>query len=303
MNKLLILTLLNIPGFGRAKSKAVIESNNSKIENISDLYSSIIDANFTQPKIHVPLLRDVEHAYSLASNIIDKSKELNVEITSYLENKYSRSLLNISNFPLIIYSKGNLDLFDTPPKVAVVGTRRPSELGIKLGSRITEIFVQNNLVIVSGLALGCDTIAHQTCIAKGGKTISVLASGLDEIYPKSNLKLSKEIIDSGGLLISEYPIGVLPRNNYFVERNRIQSGISNGVCVIETEIKGGTMRTVEFAEKQKRIIGCVFTKDLINNEIYNKGNQLLIKENRAYSLSNAEEIGKFISEINHFKYF
>lgn len=292
-----ILTLLQLSGYGRVRTKTIIDNIPNKVETIQDLFENIQGLKKQLPQLKVPHYEDIEKANFQALKIIEDSTNNNIQITSYLDSNYSKNLLLTSDYPLIIYSKGNLELLDSNPKVAVIGTRNPSDVGLKLGTRITEILVEHNFIIVSGLALGCDTIAHKTCLDKKGRTIAVMAGGLNDIYPKNNLQLSNEIIESNGLLISEYPIGTNPRNNFFVERNRIQSGISNGVCVIETDITGGTIRTVEFAEKQDRVIGCVNFNDSSLSSNYGRGNRTLIAEKRALPLSNPEEVTRFIQSL------
>jgi DNA processing protein len=301
MRREFILTLLNIPNCGRVKSKTIIDNINHNVENITQLYNGIIELKSKYPKLKIPTFEVLEIAYSNAMKIIETSLKNNIQITSYFDSIYSKNLLQTTDFPLIIYSKGNLELFDANPKVAVIGTRKPTDLGIKLGSRITEILVKHNFIIVSGLALGCDTIAHQTCLDNNGKTIAVLAGGLNDIYPKINLKLSYDIIESGGLLISEYPFGITPRANYFVERNRIQSGISIGVCVIETEISSGTMHTVKFAKQQNKLVGCIEHPKDYQHLKEASGNRILISQNQAIALGNINEISDFIDEIKKMK--
>ncbi|MDW5290975.1 DNA-processing protein DprA [Formosa sp. PL04] len=141
--------------------------------------------------------------------------------------------------------------------VAVIGTRNPTEFGIQEGYKLTKHFVENNFTIVSGLALGCDTVGHSCCLEHKGRTIAVLPNGVDKIYPKQNTKLASEIIKNGGALISEYPPGTAPKRNYFVERDRLQRELSNGICIIETKTKGGTMHTYKFVKKQNKQVGLV----------------------------------------------
>ena len=150
---------------------------------------------------------------------------------------------------------------------------------------------------MSGLALGCDTVAHKACLARAGKTIAVLAHGLDVIYPKENIYLAEEILDKGGLLLSEHPVGVLPEANHYIQRNRLQSGLSNAVAVIEMELESGTMFTVQFAELQKRMIGCI--NHPLEHQIHPKanGNQMLLATKRAYPLGTVDEIEYFIELI------
>jgi DNA processing protein len=185
-----------------------------------------------------------------------------------------------------LYALGNTSLLAEAFAVAVVGTTEPSEASKKACCEITSFLVEKGFVIVSGLASGCDTIAHQSCLDAGGKTIAVLAHGLDICYPRSNISLRDAILEKGGLLLSEYEAGTKPRKNFFVARDRIQSGLSRGIVVIEAEAKGGTMHTAGFAEKQKRLIGC------IPNQA--EGNRMLLAEGKAVPLGTAKERKTFL---------
>lgn len=166
---------------------------------------------------------------------------------------YPKRLKRIPDAPVLIYAKGNLNCLNDQKLVAIVGTRKPSEYGSTCSHLFGKNFAERGIVVVSGLAKGIDTLAHKGCIEVNGKTIAVLAQGLDTpIYPKENRPLADKIIAAGGCLLSEYGLGVRGRPNYFVERNRIQSGVSDGVAVIETDVKGGTMHTVDFCLKSKK---------------------------------------------------
>jgi DNA processing protein len=134
----------------------------------------------------------------------------------------------------------------------VVGTRRPTAYGKRITEKFTGDLVQHGLTIISGLAYGVDTIAHSSCVKSGGKTVAVLGSGIDWIYPSSNKGLARDIIESDGLIITEFPPGTKPDASNFPERNRIVSGLSLGVLVIETGIKGGSMITARLALDQNR---------------------------------------------------
>lgn len=149
-----------------------------------------------------------------------------------------------------IYIRG-ADLTDTP-KIAIVGTRRVSQSGLATAESFAHDLARTGLTIVSGLAFGVDAMAHKSTLAAKGKAVAVLASGLNDITPRSNTRLGEQIIASGGTLVSEYPIGTPPLRQFFIERNRIVSGLSLGIVVIEAPARSGTLSTARFALDQNR---------------------------------------------------
>jgi DNA processing protein len=199
---------------------------------------------------------------------------------------YPVNLGKISGKLHTLYALGNIALLTETLAAAVVGTTTPSETAKTDCREITSFLVEKGFVIVSGLAAGCDTIAHQSCLDAGGKTIAVMAHGLDICYPRSNISLRDAILEKDGLLLSEYEPGTKPRKNFFVARDRIQSGLSRGIVVIETDVTGGTMHTARFAEKQGRLIGCILNQA--------RGNKELLKENKALPLGTAKEKDTFV---------
>lgn len=136
--------------------------------------------------------------------------------------------------------------------MALVGTRSPSRYGQDMAFSLGKELGENGVTVVSGFARGIDTAAHSGCLAGGGKTAAVLGCGLDVIYPSENKELHKCILDSGGLFLSEYPLGSKPANYHFPDRNRIISGVSHGVALIEGMLKSGGMITVGHALEQGR---------------------------------------------------
>jgi DNA processing protein len=142
-------------------------------------------------------------------------------------------------------------------RLTVVGSRRPSSYGEKVTREIVKDLASAGVTIVSGLAIGIDSIAHQAALDAKGKAIAVMPAGLHAIYPASNRMLAKKIIQKGGTLVSEYPIGQEPRKYHFVARNRIQSGLSHGVLIIEATEKSGTLITAQFALDQNRTVMAV----------------------------------------------
>ena len=170
--------------------------------------------------------------------------------------KYLKILSNIAKCPEKLYFLGKLP-DDTAPTVAIVGTRKPSHYGKEVTYDVAYGLAKRGVIIVSGLALGIDAIAHQAALDAGGITIAILASGLDDISPKTNYNLAQKIISSGGAIISEYPPGKKALAHQFLERNRIVSGLSDLILVTEAAIKSGTFSTVSHGLDQGKDISAI----------------------------------------------
>ena len=199
---------------------------------------------------------------------------------------YPQCLKEISNPPLKLYYKGNLDLLKDERLIAVVGTRNPSSYGKLCCEYMVKKMTSANITIVSGFAKGIDSIAHKTSLLAGGKTIAIIASGLDIVYPASNLSLYREI-EEKGLILSEYEAGVKPFKFNFPQRNRIIAGLSKGIIVVESKDRGGSLITADLALEFNRDVyavpGDVFSE-------YSKGCNNLIRDSKAKSLSNINEL-------------
>jgi DNA processing protein len=167
---------------------------------------------------------------------------------------YPDMLREIASPPEWLYVRGVLPKHSM---VAVVGTRKCSDYGLKATYQISSGLAKAGAVIVSGLALGIDAMAHRAALDAGGKTVAVLACGLDEIYPSSNRGLAEEILESGGALISEYEPGTPPVKHHFPERNRIIAGLSLGTIVTESPVEGGAMITAAHTGAQQRTLMAV----------------------------------------------
>lgn len=173
------------------------------------------------------------------------------------DKDYPEKLKKIKRAPKILYFKGKIK----PDELcfAVVGTRRCSSYGKQAALEIAGSLAESGLTVVSGLAPGIDTFVHRAVVEQKKRTIAVLGTGLDEksIYPKENIDLARKIVDSGGLLVSEYPPGTKGARFTFPERNRIISGLSLGTLVIEAKEKSGALITANFAFSQKRKVFAV----------------------------------------------
>ncbi|KDR95943.1 DNA recombination-mediator protein A [Peptoclostridium litorale DSM 5388] len=191
-----------------------------------------------------------------AKNIIKKNKKNKIKFVCIHQKSYPQNLKKLADAPTILYFKGRGFYKKHIKALACVGTRTPTPFGVSAVESLIPKWVNEDFTIVSGLAEGIDTVSHTTCLKNNGTTIAVLAHGLDMIYPKSNKDLADTILQSNGLLVSEYPIGTPPEKHHFVNRNRIVSGLSKGVVVFETKAKSGSMHTVNFAISQERPVFC-----------------------------------------------
>jgi len=167
---------------------------------------------------------------------------------------YPSSLRKISDPPICLYVKGNMDNidFDKDKLFAIVGTRQPTSYGQQVTYSFASQLSEAGCVIVSGLAMGVDTIAHKATLAAKGKTIAVLGCGVDIVYPSSNQLLYQEIIEQKGLILSEFPPGMLVQRGLFIARNRIISGLSMGTLVVEGAKHSGALITASYAAQQGR---------------------------------------------------
>lgn len=162
-----------------------------------------------------------------------------------LSENYPEFLKNVIKPPFVIFYKGNIDLLnENKLKISVIGSRDNSEYGRQMCQQIVEGLVKNDVTIVSGFAKGIDSISHQIAIDNNGNTIGVFGCGIDLCYPSSNIKLYQDVIDGGGLFISEYPGMVEVSRDKFPLRNRIIAGLGHGIAIMEAKQKSGTMITV-----------------------------------------------------------
>ena len=203
--------------------------------------------------------------------IIKNCEEKNIKIFYYSYENYPKNLMNIKESPYVIFVKGNLPSNEELEKsFAIVGTRKPSKEGIDFARDIGGYLSQNSIYNISGLALGIDTEGHNMSLQKTG---AILGQGLDlEIYPRENIKLAEMILENNGFLLSE----LIPQTEIslfsLIKRDRLQSALTSGIVIAETDIKGGTVNTFKYAREQKKKI---FISD-INKEFIEKYRKDLI---------------------------
>lgn len=177
------------------------------------------------------------------------------QVLTLLDDSYPENLRQIDAPPPLLYVRGALQPNDSWA-IAIVGTRRASVYGREVAHSLSRDLAANGITVVSGLALGVDTVAHRTSVEHGGRTIAVLGSSVDQIYPRENRGLANQIAENGAI-VSEYPLGTRPDANNFPPRNRIISGLSRGVVIVEAGDRSGALITAKFAADQGRDVFAV----------------------------------------------
>ncbi len=272
------------------------------IPNIGDVHAKALvnhfgnaEAIFNAPKKHLDSLEGIGivransiknfHDFDKAEKEISFIEKYKITPLFITDKNYPQRLLNCYDSPAILYYKGNADL-NTSKIVAIVGTRNNNEYGKNVCEKLIEELAAENILIVSGLAFGIDSIAHKTSLKNNLKTIGVLGHGLDMIYPSQNTSLAKQMSTHGGLL-TEFRSNTKPDRQNFPSRNRIVAGISDAVVVIETGIKGGSLITAE--------LGNGYNKDVFAfpgrvNDTKSEGCNYLIKNNKAALITSANDL-------------
>jgi DNA processing protein len=213
-------------------------------------------------------------SWQLAEEELVRAQAAGAEIVSLDDFRYPATLREIYDPPIILYIRGSVDVLSLPG-VAVIGTRHPTPYGIGMAERLACDLARQGLVIFSGMARGVDSAAHRGAVSAKGKTVAVFGTGVDEIYPKENKKLSEQILSCGGALVSEFPLQTFPAPQNFPIRNRIISGLSVGVLVVEAAEYSGTRVTARCALEQDREVFAV--PGNVTNK-YSWGPNTLIKQ-------------------------
>jgi DNA processing protein len=241
-----------VPGIGRVKFSQ-IENFFGKLENAwkagpADFKQAGLDSNV------IKAIETCREQTDLDAEM-EKLERGAVKAYTYHDAEYPARLKEIYDYPPLIYVKGNF-LPQDEWCLSVVGTRRATIYGRQVTEEIVADLAQNGITVVSGLARGIDTVAHRRALESGGRTIAIFACGLDTIYPGENTNLARSIIERGAL-VSEYPLGTKPKPDYFPRRNRIMSGMSLGVLVIEADESSGAIITAHIALEQDREVFAV----------------------------------------------
>lgn len=272
----LILTLLNLKYIGNKTIEYILHISKSTIHNEKDILNLLEEANLKGKTKRIYTLDDIKIAINKTYKIKESCKKQNIKIVSILESSYPEKLRHINDRPLLLFYKGNYSAMTNNKSIAIIGSRKASVKGLKSSYNMAYLLGKDGYSIISGLAKGCDEQAHKGCLDAFGSTVAVLPCPLDNIYPKSNVKLANDIVDNKGCLVSEYPLGSNIHKSNFIRRNRLQSGLSNALIVCETNENSGTNHTINFCINQNRILSCINIKR--NVEIIDNKNCIVIND-------------------------
>jgi DNA processing protein len=280
--------LLSIEGIGPGRIRNLLSKFHS-LENIfSSDFNSLREADGISVNLSKRIHNGINNFEEIKNNVIielEKLKKLNTSIITIWDKEYPALLKKIYDPPLILYVKGEFVECDNYP-IAVVGTRMPTNYGKLQAEKFVSDLAQQNITIVSGMARGIDSVAHSSALKNDGRTIAVIGSGIDVVYPPENKELFEEI-SRRGAVITEFKPGTKPDAQNFPRRNRIISGLSLGCIVIETGINGGAMQTAALALDQGREVFAVPGNLGIRQA---EGTNLLIQKGEAKLIIKADDV-------------
>ncbi len=242
------------PGIGPRKATQLLERFGSP-ENVFHARRNELESLRLKPETIESIIK--REFYEKAEVELEKVKESGGDILILDDGSYPYLLREIADPPITLYVKGNWQACFDAPCVAVVGSRRASTYGENASEMLSRDLAANGVCIISGLARGIDTAAHRGAIKGQGKTIAVLGTGINQVYPKENARLVEEILDSGGAVVSQFPLETPPLRDNFPYRNRIISGLSLGVLIVEASERSGSLITARLAMEQNREVMAV----------------------------------------------
>lgn len=307
MNIVDALVLKSLKGVGDGSITKLLElTGNERIDSLEELVKSGVE---NLPLRKIPkVLKEFLSSGEFEVERLQTRNELRawhaqgIKVIYRHSKEYPKQILDLEDPPPFLYCKGNLSLLKSTRAIAVVGTRNNSPKGALIATRTVEAFHNRKFIIVSGLALGIDTVAHSAALKFGAPTVAVLVD-ISKIHPATNKDLAKQILQNGGLLVAENKPGTPTVAALFAKRDRIQSGLSTAVFAIETSKSGGTMHAVRAAEKIRRPIfvpdaAAARYKDFSLDVIL--GTQYLLEKGvaRAYTSASYESIAEELDFIS-----
>jgi DNA processing protein len=283
-----LFLLLSIEGIGPGKIRNLLAKFRSTKNILAADYQSLMNVEGISTNL-AKRIRKASHERDEIEKFTEKElkklEKLSGRLITIWDQEYPPLLKKIYDPPIMFYMLGEFTESDQY-SIAVVGTRQPTNYGKVLAEKISMDLSKQGITIISGMARGIDSIAHNSAIKSGGRTIAVIGSGLDVIYPAENRKLFEKIAETG-VVVSEFTLGTKPDAQNFPRRNRIISGLSLGVIVVETATSGGAMQTAAFALDQNRE---VFALPGNVGARLSEGTNLLIQKSEAELITSAEDV-------------
>lgn len=293
LSPLTALTLLSLPGVGRRTAWRLLGSEPLP-SNEQCLYDTLRSLSGVAPRYHPPSRETFKQARSLAEQTLARCDAHGIAVLTPGHDGYPGRYARMppADRPLLLYTLGDLAALNSQRAMAVVGTRKPDKFARMATRRIAGTLAQAQVVVVSGLAFGCDTQAHEGSLDAGGVTVAVLGCGLDSIYPAANTPLAERIQSAGGCLVSEYPPATEATAYRLLERDRLQAALADGVIVAQSTATGGAMHAARYGDDHVTLpLGAIAPA---NNRPGYDGNERLIARRGARALRTRDDVEKFI---------
>lgn len=301
---ILIISLLKLKGVGNKIVRKFLEDNIDEI-SANENYEEKWLRKFGSKKIIQGLNQTFlpwDELQKKSADTVKKAYNVKIRIINPFMKAYPKRMLVLKNYPPILYGKGNIKLLNSTKIVTIVGTRNPTMMGVKVGTRLAEKLAQDGYTIVSGLAKGSDTVGHAGALNVKGYTIAVLPTPIDApVYPKENRQLAEQILFNDGLLLSEYAPGVQLKGrelvNNLIARDEWQPALSDGLIAIETSVKGGTDHAIRHAIDTNKPIGILDYSSVIgpqfNTDERFSGNMKYLENKNAIPLFTEKSVHDF----------
>ena len=286
-----ILFLKNLKGVGKKK---IYKNFWEMLKDESNFHDFVCKVEST----HKFSADEIKKAILAAEEVYERIFNSDIEVITVFDDDYPKQLEIMENEkPLVLYIKGNVEILNEP-NISIIGTRNPSELSEEFEKNLVKaVLDSSDRVIISGLALGCDKIAHQTTVDENKPTIAILPSGLNVIKPARHKRLAQEILDTGGCLISEYEPNKVPYKQEYIDRDKIVAAFSDATFVVECGVKSGTMHTVNFAKKYSKQVYSYLPSERPDGSY--DGNEFILTENP--DAIRVEDIDDFLVDLDSLK--
>jgi len=291
----LILNISCIKGVGPKTCLRLLDTLPKGIESENQLKIALMDISGQIPRFS-PTDDSLNVAFAKAHNMIDDAEREKVHIVAIGTDEYPLALAQCESPPLVLFCKGEVAALKSN-SCAIIGSRKSTSHANHVAQRAAMKASEQGITVVSGLALGVDQAAHEGCLQSSGTTVAILGGGLDKIHPKANYMLSEKIVEKGGVLVSEYPLGTTPIPPNFVKRNRIQAGLSGGVLLIQAATNSGSIITCEHALKEGRCLGIYTPSDGLGGDY--SGNELMQSKLDSILISDNQSLHRFFQESNN----
>ncbi len=292
-----VLTLLMIEGVGRRtilKLKNKLKNEDIDASDLNDLIEGIATIKKQSIKLGNASFQEAQRQTEM---ILEECFLKNITIISCFQRSFPNRLLEMGlDCPAVIFVKGDLSVLNGNLNIGIVGTRKPTDSGFLKGKQYSKKIVERRGNVVSGLALGCDRAGHLGALEGNGKTLAVIPNGIGHVYPNVHRPLYDKILESGGCILSEYAPNEPPQSYFFIERNRLQAALSDGLLIIESTIKGGTAWTYQYGLNYGKSIAVSQHEPYAGK--YGTLNEQILVEDKGIPIKHESDLVKWMEALN-----